>query len=196
MAFWFHLVSIFEVENYKKSYWFSNTVLMWILAPPGHLPRPKPLKMLGGLFKIEGRPFRARAPPGSILGAKMEPKWRPGAYKIHGKIDAEICQNIYWFFVDFWAHLGAKKERKLANESLKNRTWILVDFWSTPGRSRGTGVVRAAPIVLGGRRMSFLTFSRKSDPVDIEKVWLSLIKTIAFDKKPDPQTKPSKNEAR
>ena len=75
--------SHFEAKNYKTSYRFSDTVLMWILAPPGHLPEPKPLRMFGELFKIEGRPFRARAPPGPILGAKMEPKLKPGAHKIN-----------------------------------------------------------------------------------------------------------------
>jgi len=40
-----------------------------------------------------------------------------------------------------------------------------------------------------GRRMSFLTFSIKSDPGGIEKVWFSLSKTMLFDKKPIPKEK-------
>ena len=47
-----------------------------------------------------------------------------------------------------------------------------------------TRVVRAAPIDVIYCTISFLTFSKKSDPRDIEKVWLSLCETISFEKKP------------
>ena len=66
-----------------------------ILGAPGHPPRRKTMIFIGALFKIEGRPFRAQAPPGSILGAKTEQKWKPGANKINQKIDAEIYPKNY-----------------------------------------------------------------------------------------------------
>ena len=66
-----------------------------ILGAPGHPPRRKAMIFIGGLFKIEGRPFRAQAPPGSIFGAKTEPKWKPGASKINQKIDAEMHPKNY-----------------------------------------------------------------------------------------------------
>ena len=44
-----------------------------------------------------------------------------------------------------------------------------------PGRYEPRGL---AP---NGRRMSFLTFSRKADPLDLQKQWFSLSKTILFD---------------
>ena len=62
---------------------FADAVLKLVLAIPGHPPRLNPLKMDGVLFKIEGRPFRSRGPPGSILGAKIKTKRRPEAYKVN-----------------------------------------------------------------------------------------------------------------
>ena len=59
-----------------------------ILGARGHPPKSKTMISQGGLFKIEGLCFRARAPPGSISGAKTEAKWCPGASKFHQKIDA------------------------------------------------------------------------------------------------------------
>ena len=89
---------------------------------------------IGELFKIEGRPFRAGAPPGSILGAKMEPKWRPGAYKIHKEFDAEIDPKIHRFFIDFGTHVGAQNGTKMVPKSMKNRTKkctdFCIDFWT------------------------------------------------------------------
>ena len=46
-----------------------------------------------------------------------------------------------------------------------------------------TRVVRAAPLGMIGRPMSFLTFSITNDPADIEKTWFSLNETILFKKK-------------
>ena len=59
----------------KKTYTISKAFSESILGVPGHPPRPKPLILLGALFKIEGRPFRARELPGSIFDSKVEPKW-------------------------------------------------------------------------------------------------------------------------
>ena len=83
---------------------------------------------IGGLFKIEGRPFRAGAPPGSILGAKMEPKWRPGAYKIHKEFDAEIDPKIHRFFIDFGTHVGAQNGTKMVPKSIKKSNQKMYGF--------------------------------------------------------------------
>ena len=74
--------------------------------PPGTLRGPKPLKMLGGLFKIDGRRFRAREAPGSILGAKMEPKARSEAQKMGAKIYGKFGMEFHGFWVDFGGHFG------------------------------------------------------------------------------------------
>ena len=75
-----------------------------ILGVRGHPPKRKTMIFIKELFKIEGRPFRAQAPPGSIFGAKTEPKWKPGAKKINQKIDAEIYPTIYLSFIDLGWH--------------------------------------------------------------------------------------------
>ena len=62
--------------------------------------------MLGGLFKIEGRSFRARGSPESIFGAKMEPKPRSETQKIDTKIDAKIYRRIHQFFIDVGPRFG------------------------------------------------------------------------------------------
>ena len=84
-----------------------------ILGVRGHPPRRKTMIFIGGLFKIEGRPFRARASPGSILGGKMEQKWRPGAYKIKEKSMQKSIRKLIDFFIDFGTHFGAKNEAKV-----------------------------------------------------------------------------------
>ena len=62
--------------------------------------------MLGGLFKIDGRRFRAREAPGSILGAKMEPKARSEAQKMGAKIYGKFGMEFHGFSVDFGSHFG------------------------------------------------------------------------------------------
>ena len=64
---------------------------------PGHLPRPNQSKKLGGLLKIEGRPFRARAPPGSSFGANSGQKLKPGANKINEKSMQKSIRKITEF---------------------------------------------------------------------------------------------------
>ena len=58
--------------DYKKCY-----VLEGVPArePPASITESESWILIGGLFKIEGRPFRAGVPPGVILEAKMDPKW-------------------------------------------------------------------------------------------------------------------------
>ena len=113
---------------------------------------------IGGLFKIEGRPFRAGAPPGSILGAKMEPKWRPGAYKIHKEFDAEIDPKIHRFFIDFGTHVGAQNGTKMVPKSIKKSNQkmygflhrFLDRFEHEKGLQRGLPVSRRAATIRAG----------------------------------------------
>ena len=81
----------------------------------GNPRAPKPLKTLGVLIKIEGRRFRAREPPGSILGAKMEPKARSEAQKIDTKIYGKFGMEFHGFWVDFGGHFGSILEPFLLN---------------------------------------------------------------------------------
>ena len=45
--------------------------------PPGS----KSLIFIGGLFKIDGRPFHVGVAPGAVLVPKMEPKWKSKSAK-------------------------------------------------------------------------------------------------------------------
>ena len=148
-----------------------------MLGVRGHPPRRKTMICIGGLFKIEGRPFRAQAPPGSIFGAKTEPKWKPGASKINQKIDAEIYPKIYWFVVDFGVHFWSKMETKSVQKSIKNRTWILLNFGVEPrwpngrqkfGNPPPRNAIREGFGVAGGRvgRGALPTNRRSPQPCD------------------------------
>ena len=69
--------AIFRVKNDAKSHGFFNVILRAILGAPGHPLRQKSSIFIGVLFKIEGRPFCAQAPPRLILGAIFAPKRNP-----------------------------------------------------------------------------------------------------------------------
>ena len=62
---------------------------------PGTLRGPEPLKTLGGLVKIKDRRFPIREAPGSILGAKMEPKASSETQKSSCEIDAKNDLDFY-----------------------------------------------------------------------------------------------------
>ena len=104
-------------------------------------------------------------PKGSQNGSQIAPKWEP-------KRIQKTCRKNY-----------CKKSPKGGPEGPQ------LPPGASPKRSRKTRAVRAAPNPAFHRRMSFLTFSIKSDPGEIEKVWFSLCKTIVFDPKPIPKKK-------
>ena len=54
-----------------------NAILVMFFGVPAHAPRQKSCIFIGALFKIEGRPFCAQAPPRSFLGAILAPKIVP-----------------------------------------------------------------------------------------------------------------------
>ena len=60
-----------------KSHQNFNAILVAFFSVPGHPPRSKSCIFIGGLFKIEGRPFCAQAVPRSILGAILATKRVP-----------------------------------------------------------------------------------------------------------------------
>ena len=64
------------------------------------------MKTLGVLFKIEGRRFGAREAPGSILGAKIEPKAKSETQKIDTKIYANFDVKFQRFLIDFGSRFG------------------------------------------------------------------------------------------
>ena len=66
--------------NYKKCLILEN-VLRAILGDPRHPGRLKKL-VIGGLFKIEGRPFRVGVLTGMVLEAKIAPKWTSESVKL------------------------------------------------------------------------------------------------------------------
>ncbi len=98
LSFWLHFGVILEAKIYQKSHRSSKAVLGSILAAPGHAPRSKTWIFIGGLFKIEGRPFRARGPPRSILEAKMEPKRRPKPTRKAQKMHLESLSEKVWIW--------------------------------------------------------------------------------------------------
>lgn len=60
-----------------------------ISALPEHGPMPKTTESEWKAVQIEGRPLGTRGPPGSVLIAEAEPKWRSEAQKTN----VEICVN-------------------------------------------------------------------------------------------------------
>ena len=143
---------------------------------PGRPPGSKSMVLLKenkgfriSAFSSPGDPrvdFGAQnGPKGSHFGCRMAPKWEP-------KRIQKTCRTNY-----------SKKSPKGGPEGSQGHPW------GAPGRSRGIRAVRAAPKPCFHRRMSFFTFSIKSDPGEIEKVWFSLSKTIVFDPKPTSKEK-------
>ena len=65
----------FYFGDKNKSYLISNTISESISGVPGQPPKPKHVILIMLSFKIEGRPFGPRAPPRSISGSKILPKW-------------------------------------------------------------------------------------------------------------------------
>ena len=65
---------ILGVKSDPKSHRIFNAILKAILRVAGHPRWPKSCIFIGGLFKIEGRPFCPQAPPRSILEAILAPK--------------------------------------------------------------------------------------------------------------------------
>ena len=129
-----------------------------------------------GAAKIASGRHQKRMPKNtSKKDAKIMPKWSPKGDKMKPKWLPDASQN------------GVKKqtEESIANRAPREAPRFAKRPPGTPQeRSRGTRAVRAAPINCFGRRMSFLTFSIKSDPGDIEKIWFSLSKTMIFHNRP------------
>ena len=97
--FWSQKIQKNQVDlrrRFRGRFWHS----------PGTLRGPKSLKTLGGLIKIEGRRFRAREAPGSILGAKTEPKFESETKKNRCKDQCKHRLRKSWNFVDFGARFG------------------------------------------------------------------------------------------
>ena len=103
VPFWGHFGVVFGAKKCDLRRRFRGR----FRHPPGTLRGPKPLKTQGELFKNEGRRFRAREAPGSILGAKMESTARSETQKNRCKIYAEIGMEFYGFFIDFGCYFGA-----------------------------------------------------------------------------------------
>ena len=69
--------SILGVKIDTKSHLNFNAILVTFFRVPGHPLRRKSCIFIGVLFKMEGRPFCAQAPPRSILGAILAPRRVP-----------------------------------------------------------------------------------------------------------------------
>ena len=73
--------------------------------------------MHGGLFKIEGPPFRVGVPPGVVLEAKMEPEWTSKSMKILLKTYLEKryenCPQNYPKMMPKFTQNGAKITPKI-----------------------------------------------------------------------------------
>ncbi len=74
-----HFGLILEPKIDKKSHSISKRSRDRFREPPGTLQSQKVLFYVSKTMVFEDRPFRARGPPRSILGAKMEPKWSQNA---------------------------------------------------------------------------------------------------------------------
>ena len=63
---WLHMTSLKRLHTKfsRKSYWILRGLLVMILGARGQPPRWKTMIFIGALFKIEGRPFPVRMPPG------------------------------------------------------------------------------------------------------------------------------------
>ena len=73
--FWLRLGVILQSKIHEKSCWNFDAVPRWIWGAPGPLRARKLWFSLRKTKVFKDPPFRAQAPPRSILELKTEPKW-------------------------------------------------------------------------------------------------------------------------
>ena len=85
----------------------------------------------------------------------MEPKWRPGAYKLHKKIDAEFDPKFCRFFVDFGSRFGSQNGAEIEQKSVTiffRFLSIFVDFRVPVGvADLGDGGAAGYPLTIAQR---------------------------------------------
>ena len=74
--FWGHFEGVWWSNFDIKSVTFSRTSPERMWEPRVATTGSKSWIFIGGLFKIEGRPFRVGVPPGAAFEAKLVPEWR------------------------------------------------------------------------------------------------------------------------
>ena len=79
--FWSHFGGVWCPNFDIKSVTFSRTSPERMWEPRVATTGSKSWIFIGGLFKIEGRPFRVGVPPGAVFEAKMVPEWRSESTK-------------------------------------------------------------------------------------------------------------------